>query len=108
MTKDDMPRRDAADGRMTRRAALTHITHGVAAATLTPATLLASEGSGLARTEAQAPDKKLGWAIVGLGSLSLNQIMPGFAECKSGRPVALVSGHPDKAQKVAEQYGIKP
>jgi predicted dehydrogenase len=108
MTSDDMSRHDGADGRMTRRTALARLTHGVAAATFTPAALLASERPGSARTEAQAPDKKLGWAIVGLGSLSLNQIMPGFAECKSGKPVALVSGHPDKAQKVAEQYGVKP
>jgi predicted dehydrogenase len=56
----------------------------------------------------QEQEKTLGWAIVGLGSLSLGQIMPGFADCTKSKPVALVSGHPDKARKVADQYGVKP
>jgi len=50
--------------------------------------------------------RKLGWAIVGLGELALNEIMPAFRECKHSQPVALVSGHPDKAKKVAEAYNI--
>ncbi len=51
--------------------------------------------------------KKMGWAIVGLGELAMEEIMPAFRECKVSQPVALVSGHPDKARKVAEAYGIK-
>jgi len=51
---------------------------------------------------------RIGWAIVGLGQLALEEIMPAFRECKLSRPVALVSGHSDKAKKVAEAYGIKP
>ncbi len=51
--------------------------------------------------------KKAGWAIVGLGELSLYEILPAFAKCEKSKPVALVSGHPDKAKKVAEHYGIK-
>jgi predicted dehydrogenase len=54
------------------------------------------------------PGKQLGWAIVGLGNLALNQIMPAFKEAKLSRPVALVSGHPDKAKQVADAYGIDP
>jgi predicted dehydrogenase len=34
--------------------------------------------------------------------------MPAFVECQRSKPVALVSGHPDKAKKVAEAYGIDP
>ncbi len=56
----------------------------------------------------EAVSKKAGWAIVGLGELALEEVMPAFAMCKLSRPVALVSGHPDKAKKVAEAYGIKP
>ncbi|MBE7170572.1 MAG: Gfo/Idh/MocA family oxidoreductase [Williamsia sp.] len=52
------------------------------------------------------PNKRVRYAIVGLGALSLNQIMPAFGECKYSKPVALVSGMPDKARKVASQYGI--
>lgn len=50
--------------------------------------------------------KKVGWAIVGLGQLALEEIMPAFAQCRISTPVALVSGHPDKAQQVAYTYGI--
>ena len=54
------------------------------------------------------PGKKLGWAIVGLGSLSINQILPAFARCERSRVVAFVSGHPDKANKLALRYGVNP
>ncbi len=52
--------------------------------------------------------ERVGYAIVGLGELTLGQIMPAFGSCKNSKPVALVSGHPDKAQKVAAQYDIDP
>ncbi|HTR67555.1 MAG TPA: Gfo/Idh/MocA family oxidoreductase [Terriglobales bacterium] len=54
------------------------------------------------------PGKKLGWAIVGLGSLSINQILPAFAKCEKSKVVAFVSGHPDKANKLALRYGVNP
>jgi predicted dehydrogenase len=54
----------------------------------------------------EAPGRKLGWAIVGLGELALGEIMPAFADAKHSQPVALVSGHPDKAKRVAEAYAI--
>lgn len=54
----------------------------------------------------EAPGRTVGYAIVGLGQLALEEIMPAFAECQWSRPVALVSGHADKAKKVAEAYGI--
>jgi predicted dehydrogenase len=52
------------------------------------------------------PGKKMGWAIVGLGSLSINQILPAFAKCEKSKVTALVSGHPDKANKLALRYGV--
>lgn len=52
------------------------------------------------------PDERIGFAIVGLGRLSLEQILPAFGQCKKAKPVALVSGSPDKARQVAAQYGI--
>ena len=54
------------------------------------------------------PSDRVGFAIVGLGRLSLEEILPAFGESKRARPVALVSGSPDKAKTVAAQYGIKP
>src|SRR3954447_20064993 len=56
----------------------------------------------------EPPGKKLGWAIVGLGSLAINQILPAFAKCEKSKVVALVSGHPAKAQKLALRYGVSP
>jgi predicted dehydrogenase len=53
-------------------------------------------------------DKRIGYAIVGLGNLSLGQILPAFGASKYSKPVALVSGDGDKAKKIAAQYGIDP
>ena len=55
-----------------------------------------------------APDRRVGYAIVGLGHLALSEILPAFGRSKHARPVALVSGDADKMAKVAQQYGIKP
>ena len=56
----------------------------------------------------EPPGKKLGWAIVGLGRLAIGEILPAFAECEKSKVVALVSGHPDKANKLAARYGVNP
>ncbi len=54
------------------------------------------------------PGERVGFAIVGLGRLSLEEILPAFGESKRARPVALVSGTPEKARAVAAQHGIPP
>ena len=53
-------------------------------------------------------EKKIGYALVGLGHLTLEQLLPAFGACKYSKPVALVSGDAAKAKKIAEQYSIKP
>jgi predicted dehydrogenase len=50
--------------------------------------------------------KRLGIAVVGLGHLSLTQILPGFAQAAHVRVTALVSGDRDKARVIAAQYGV--
>lgn len=50
--------------------------------------------------------KRMGVAIVGIGHLTMEQILPGFGEAKYVRPVALVSGDAAKARTVAAQYGV--
>jgi len=52
------------------------------------------------------PDERIGYAIVGLGRLSLNQILPALAQCKYSKVAALVSGDRAKALRVARQYGV--
>src|SRR5215467_6864355 len=82
------------------RVGQTAIASGIASAALKPAS-----------AQLHVPDppgKKLGWAIVGLGSLSINQILPAFAKCEKSKVVAFVSGHPDKANKLALRYGVDP
>lgn len=54
----------------------------------------------------EAPSQRTGFAIVGLGSLALNQILPAFGASKYCRVTALVSGDREKARKVAAQYGV--
>jgi predicted dehydrogenase len=89
---------------ITRRGFITKVGQGLVAANLS--------GTFLKRAAAlevpDPPGKKLGWAIVGLGSLAINQILPAFAKCEKSTVVALVSGHPDKANKLALRYGVKP
>src|SRR2546423_3416482 len=58
-------------------------------------------------TAQDEPGKKLGFAIVGLGRFGAGQLLRSLPECKLCKPVALVSGHPDKAKKLAQQHGIK-
>lgn len=52
------------------------------------------------------PSERVGFAIVGLGRLALEEILPAFGESKKAKPVALVSGTPEKLTAVARQYGI--
>jgi predicted dehydrogenase len=54
------------------------------------------------------PDQRVGYAVVGLGHLTLEEILPALSSCKKSKLVALVSGSPDKMKKVADQYGVKP
>jgi len=54
------------------------------------------------------PDQRIGYAIVGLEHLSLEEIIPAIHTCKKSKLVALVSGTPEKMKKVATQYGVKP
>src|SRR4051794_1105894 len=59
------------------------------------------------RTAAAEPEKKIGFAIVGLGRFGAGQLLRSLPECKYARPVALVSGHPDKAKDLASKFGVK-
>jgi predicted dehydrogenase len=89
---------------ITRRGFLEKTGQGLAAASA----FGAMARRAFAQTVPEPPGRKAGWAIVGLGSLAINQILPAFAKCEKSRVVALVSGHPDKAQKLAARYGVSP
>ncbi len=52
--------------------------------------------------------ERVGFAVVGLGRLALKEVLPAFGETKKSRLVALVSGTPDKAARIAAEYGVRP
>ncbi|HUI43739.1 MAG TPA: Gfo/Idh/MocA family oxidoreductase [Terriglobia bacterium] len=56
--------------------------------------------------EPQQDGRRIGYAIVGLGRISMGQFMPGVKVSQRSRITALVSGHRDKAERVAAQYGV--
>jgi len=88
---------------VTRRGFISKAGRGLLAANFAGALLKSSEAE---LVVPEPPGKKLGWAIVGLGSLSINQILPAFAKCEKSKVVAFASGHPDKAHKLALRYGV--
>ncbi len=55
---------------------------------------------------AQAPLKKIRYAPVGLGLISVDHFMPGTRQGQYGEITGLVSGTPDKAKKLAAEYKV--
>ena len=58
-----------------------------------------------ASTRAQSGQKKIGYAVIGLGRIA-GHFMPGARNSTNSQITALVSGHRDKAEKIAAQYNI--
>jgi predicted dehydrogenase len=79
---------------------------GLSAAALA-APVVGASAPAAAQTPGGDPNRKLGVALVGLGSLSENQIAPALAsKTKRCKLTGLVSGHPDKAKAWAKKYGV--
>jgi len=66
----------------------------------------ASLAADVSFAQTSAPDRKLGWALVGLGSLSTNQIAPALQKTKFCQLAAVVTGTPEKGVKWREKYGM--
>lgn len=54
----------------------------------------------------EVPGDKLRWAIVGLGTFGVGQVIPGFATARHSRITAFVSGNRDKAEMLGARYGV--
>ncbi len=54
---------------------------------------------------AEASARKTGYAVIGLGRIA-GHFMPGALATTNSRIAAVVSGHRDKAERIAEQYGV--
>ncbi len=60
------------------------------------------------QAQAQEPERKLGVALVGLGSLSTHQIAPALQQTRFCRLAGVVSGTPAKIKTWQDKYGIPP
>lgn len=66
----------------------------------------AEKRSGKRRSKKQA-SRQVGYAVVGLGHFAQDAILPAFEHAtENSRLVALVSGDPEKARVVGEQYDV--
>ena len=54
----------------------------------------------------QPPGERMRWAIVGLGTFGVGQVIPGFRDARLSRITAFVSGNPDKARDLGARYGV--
>src|SRR5687768_3292079 len=96
-----------ADKSPSRRNFLKQLSYGAALAGLAPVADATAAVVSLNQNKTMA-EKKLGWAIVGLGKFATQQLIPEFPKCKKSKLVALVSGSPEKAQKIAAENDVDP
>ncbi|MGA9658249.1 MAG: Gfo/Idh/MocA family oxidoreductase [Asticcacaulis sp.] len=52
------------------------------------------------------PAKRMNWAVVGLGTFAVGQMMPGFVASSHAKMTAFVSGSPQKAHDLGAAYGV--
>jgi predicted dehydrogenase len=67
--------------------------------------------AGTAALQAAGPaaaqsDRKVGFCIIGLGTISMQHFMPGVVQSQKCRLTGIVSGHRDKAERMAAQFNI--
>jgi predicted dehydrogenase len=50
------------------------------------------------------PQKKVGFAVIGLGAIAKSSVLPAFSNCRKAKLVALVSRDREKASQLARQF----
>ena len=55
----------------------------------------------------EPPGARMGWAVVGLGSYALGQVIPEFPAARQAKLTAFVSGNPAKARDLGARYGVE-
>jgi len=58
------------------------------------------------RLNADAPERKINYAVIGLGRIA-EHFMAGVRDTTNSQITGLVSGHPDKAHKIAAEFGVQ-
>src|SRR5690606_19528913 len=98
----------ADETRFTRRHLLAAA--GAAPLTLAAGRALAQQAQGQplpgGTTLPAPPGERVRWAIVGLGSFGINQVIPGFADAHQSRMTAFVSGNAAKARDLGARHGV--
>ena len=61
---------------------------------------------GEAAPQPVVPGEQMRWAIVGLGSFGINQVIPGFADARQSRMSAFVSGNAAKARDLGARHAV--
>src|SRR5438105_1778033 len=56
------------------------------------------------RGDAKSPQKKVGYAVIGLGHIAQVAVLPAFQHAKNSRLVALVSDDEEKRRKLSRKY----
>ncbi len=51
-------------------------------------------------------EQRMRWAVVGLGTFAIGQVIPGFLMASRSRMTAFVSGNAEKARDVGARYGV--
>jgi predicted dehydrogenase len=62
--------------------------------------------SSLSSAQSDDRQRKVGYCIVGLGRISMQHFMPACKMSQRSQVTALVSGHRDKAEKMAAEYNV--
>ena len=55
---------------------------------------------------AQSEERAIGYCVIGLGRISMQHFMPGIKGSTKSKVTAIVSGHREKAEKMAAEYGV--
>src|SRR5215216_2450401 len=95
------------------RTVVSHTPQGLKAMTDNPRRQFITQAAALATLpllssigKAQAPGRKLGVALCGLGSLSTNQIAPALQKTRFCQLAGIVTGTPSKAAEWQKKYGL--
>jgi predicted dehydrogenase len=59
-------------------------------------------------SKSDAQQRRIGYCMVGLGRISMQHFMPACKMSERSAVTALVSGHRDKAEKMAAEYNVPP
>ena len=54
------------------------------------------------------PDQRVGYCVIGLGRISLTELIPGMMQSKRSQLVAVMTGDPNKGRAIAQQFGLDP